>query len=338
VISGDTSRTVDEDGILTAAGTLTISDVDASDNPVDFLDEASALGDSGYGSFQLSGGAWSYTLNNAHAAVQGLDAGVTLQDSHTFVASDGSTQVVTVVIRGVDEAVPVTVTEPPAPVPRPEIGPIEVIEPPLYEAPTEPEEEQAEEPAQPEYLPGMPQTPNTLLGEPVQPDEIFLSVINDIRPDRSGVQNSPSTMEKPTAESAQTFLQELKSFWKQDSTQASIEMSEVRFSQEFWNDVDQMGQDMEESVEEQERKTQLSAEAAAGLSVSLTAGFVSWALRAGSMAASFLAAMPTWRYFDPMPVLSEDKKRNQATVAEEDQEPPEDDEQERKLEDLFGKD
>lgn len=53
---------------------------------------------------------------------------------------------------------------------------------------------------------------------------------------------------------------------------------------------------------------QLSAEAAAGVSTSLTAGFVSWALRAGSMAASFLALMPMWRHFDPMPVLSADEK------------------------------
>lgn len=319
--------------------------MDALDNPVDFPDEASTLGDGGYGSFQLTGGAWSYALNSAHAAVQGLDAGVSLTDSHTFVASDGSTQVVSVVIQGVSEPVIVPVVEPPAPVPVPTPRPIDVIEPPpVYEAPVEPEAagEETEEPAQPEYLPGMPQSPNTFLGEPLQPDEIFLSVINDIRPDRSGVQNSPSSIEKPTKESAKKFLQELKSFWKEDTTTASLEMSEVRFSQEIWNDVDRMGQEMEESVEEQERKTQLSAEAAAGVGVvvgiSLTAGFVSWALRAGSMAASFLAAMPTWRHFDPMPILSEDRKRNQATVADEDHESSEYDKQERELEDIFSKD
>ena len=72
VVSGDTSRTVGEDGMLTAAGTLTISDVDASDNPIDFPDEASTPGDSGYGSFQLTAGSWSYRLNNAHPTVQGL--------------------------------------------------------------------------------------------------------------------------------------------------------------------------------------------------------------------------------------------------------------------------
>ena len=62
-----------------------------------------------------------------------------------------------------------------------------------------------------------------------------------------------------------------------------------------------------------------SAEAAAGISLSLTAGFVSWALRAGSMAASFLAAMPTWRNFDPMPVLAADDKKKQHTIAEDEE-------------------
>jgi VCBS repeat-containing protein len=334
------------DGILTAGGTLAILDVDTSDNPVSFLDEASTLGDSGYGDFQLTAGSWSYTLNNAHAAVQGLDAGITLQDSHTFVASDGSTQVVTVVIQVAEESVIVPVVEPPVPQPEPRPEPIETSEPqPVYEAPADPDPviDEAEEtgrtdPTAGEYLAGLPHSPNTLLGEPLQPDEIFLSVINDIRPDRSGVQNSPSSIEKPTTESAQTFLQELKSFWNEESTTSSIEMSDVRFSEEFWSDVDRMAREMDESVEGQERKEQLSAEAAAGVGVSLTVGFVSWALRAGAMATSFLAAMPSWRHFDPLPVLAEDKKRNQASVADEDQESSKADEQEQALEDMLGKD
>ena len=144
---------------------------------------------------------------------------------------------------------------------------------------------------------------------------------------------------KPDAESSQTFLQELKSFWKDDSTTASLEMSEVRFSKEFWSGLDKMAQDLDESIEEQDKKTQLSAEAAAGVGISLTAGFVSWALRAGSMAASLLAAMPTWRHFDPMPVLAADDKKKQAPVSSDDtdEETRESDKNER-IERLFGGD
>ena len=90
-----------------------------------------------------------------------------------------------------------------------------------------------------------------------------------------------------------------------------------------------MADDIDEAVRRDESKTQLSAEAAAGVGISLTAGFVGWALRAGSMAASFLAAMPTWRNFDPMPVLvADDGEHDDADDAEQERE-------DEAVEDLF---
>lgn len=121
--------------------------------------------------------------------------------------------------------------------------------------------------------------------------EILLSVIADVRPDPApDIQKITTAAAKPTVAMAQTFLQELKSFWQQDSTATGIEMPEVRLRQDFWVGVDRMQQDMDESVEEQAKKMQLSTEPAGGVGISLTAGFVSWALHAGSMVASFLAA------------------------------------------------
>ena len=49
-------------------------------------------------------GTWTYALNNAHAAVQAMDVGETLTDTHTFTASDGSTRAVTVTIDGAEDA------------------------------------------------------------------------------------------------------------------------------------------------------------------------------------------------------------------------------------------
>jgi hypothetical protein len=178
---------------------------------------------------------------------------------------------------------------------------------------------------------------NSAVLEPLEPGEIFLSVIADARPnDGPVIQKSITTAAKPDVETAQTFLQELKSFWQADSTTTGVEVSEVRFSQDFWNGLDQMASDLDESVEEQDRKMQVSAEAAAGVGISLTAGFVSWALRAGSMAASFLAAMPTWRHFDPMPVLAEDKGRKGAAVSDaEDDESPRGDNKDTNVDQFF---
>ena len=346
VISGSTTASVTEDGTLTATGALTITDADASDNPVSFPDEASTPGDNGYGDFQLIAGNWSYALNNAHAAVQALSAGASLTDTHTFTASDGSTQVVSIVIAGAAEAAPPPVVEPPVPEPEPEpiqriTPPAEIGEPPAEEDPA-PESASLAGPTDPSA--GDPETEdppasalNSRFPEPLEPDEIFLEILNDSRPNDVPAVKQTAVVAKPTAENAQTFLQELKSFWKQDSTTASIEMSEVHLSKEFWDGLDKMAQDLDESVEEQERKTQLSAEAAAGVGISLTAGFVSWALRAGSMAASFLAAMPTWRHFDPMPVLAADDKKKQdpASIDDSDEVTQEMEKNER-IERLFG--
>ena len=104
VIGGLATGTVAEDGALTASGSLSISDVDSSDNPVSFIDLAPTPGDNGYGSFEITGNTWSYSLDNGHSSVQALDAGETLIDAYTFLASDGSSQTVTVTISGSEDA------------------------------------------------------------------------------------------------------------------------------------------------------------------------------------------------------------------------------------------
>jgi VCBS repeat-containing protein len=104
MLGGVTTGSVTEDGVLTASDTLTITDADGSDYPLSFNDVAATPGDNGYGNFEITGNTWTYTLNNGHAAVQGLDVGETLNDSYTFTASDGSTQTVTVTINGAEDA------------------------------------------------------------------------------------------------------------------------------------------------------------------------------------------------------------------------------------------
>jgi VCBS repeat-containing protein len=104
VIGGTAVGAVTEDNALVVSDTLMITDVDSNDNPVSFNDVATTPGSNGYGSFEMTGNTWSYTLNNGHAAVQALDVGETLTDTYTFAASDGSTQVVTVTINGSEDA------------------------------------------------------------------------------------------------------------------------------------------------------------------------------------------------------------------------------------------
>ncbi len=42
---------------------------------------------------------------------------------------------------------------------------------------------------------------------------------------------------------------------------------------------------------------------AVGVTTGLTVGYVLWTIRAGYLVTSLIAQMPTWRFFDPLPIL-----------------------------------
>ncbi len=102
VIGGIATGTVSEDTTLTSSNTLTVTDIDTPDNP-SFDDVLLSLGDNGFGAFEMTGSTWTYTLNNGLAAVQALGAGQSLTDTYTFLATDGSSQQVTITIDGTDD-------------------------------------------------------------------------------------------------------------------------------------------------------------------------------------------------------------------------------------------
>ena len=117
VISGTTTGAMTEDdagslddaGLLVVTGTLTITDPDADDTPV-FVAQSNKVaetitGATGLGEFDLTvGGAWTYKVDNAKSAIQALGIGETVTDQFTAVSDDGTTQVVTVTITGINDA------------------------------------------------------------------------------------------------------------------------------------------------------------------------------------------------------------------------------------------
>ena len=102
VIGGVDTGDVTEDGgaLQVTSGTLTISDVDTGEELF------TAGGASGaYGSVTIdAAGAWTYTLDNANAAVQALPLGATMNDTVTVTAIDGTTHDITVTINGANDA------------------------------------------------------------------------------------------------------------------------------------------------------------------------------------------------------------------------------------------
>ena len=92
--------TVTEDTLLSAGGTLTISDIDGAASFVAQPATPAATA----ASRSRANGTWSYALNNALPAVQGLGAGQTLTETFNVAAADGTPTSVTVTIVGTDDA------------------------------------------------------------------------------------------------------------------------------------------------------------------------------------------------------------------------------------------
>ncbi|AWN43592.1 VCBS domain-containing protein [Methylobacterium durans] len=100
VIAGVDAGTVREDGLLTAAGQLTISDPDEGDSV--FL-AGSVTG--AYGTLSIdSAGHWVYALLNGHAAVQALGAHDHTTDTLTVASRDGTQHGIVVTIDGTNDA------------------------------------------------------------------------------------------------------------------------------------------------------------------------------------------------------------------------------------------
>ena len=87
--------------VVTASGTIAISDVDGDDTRPLPTPVAGS-----FGALTLVGGAWTYTLESIHR--QDLDAGDVINDTVTLTATDGTTQNITIAITGTDDAPVVT--------------------------------------------------------------------------------------------------------------------------------------------------------------------------------------------------------------------------------------
>ncbi|WP_283132166.1 VCBS domain-containing protein [Enterovibrio norvegicus] len=105
VVSGVTSGGIDlgaDTPQTSVSGTLSITDVDDGDTPS--FDNVSIDGD--YGTFTLTDGNWTYTVDPSKA--DALNDNQTEQETFTLTASDGTVQQITVDVTGADDAAVIT--------------------------------------------------------------------------------------------------------------------------------------------------------------------------------------------------------------------------------------
>jgi len=105
VITGTATGNVSEDGVLSALGTLAVADVDNGEATFAAPSPAALTGTYGTYTFDTATGGWSYSLDNASAAVQALAAGQTVTDTLAVASYDGTaTQDIVVTVTGQNDA------------------------------------------------------------------------------------------------------------------------------------------------------------------------------------------------------------------------------------------
>jgi len=88
-----------------------------------------------------------------------------------------------------------------------------------------------------------------------------------------------------------------------DSQTTLSEQEEV----EFWNRLENIHKQMSDPTVVEDANP-VNIKIILGTSAGLTAGFVSWILRAGSLMASFMSTVPLLKRFDPLPIMRSVKK------------------------------
>ena len=101
-----------------------------------------------------------------------------------------------------------------------------------------------------------------------------------------------------------------------EPAEKSQSVSDLLFSK-----LDEMTASLEQAIGVSQEQHAITARIVALTGTTLSAGFIAWALRSGTLLASFMATMPAWRHFDPLPVLggSHSERERRCQAAERDQ-------------------
>ncbi|MGO4402115.1 retention module-containing protein, partial [Achromobacter sp. PAB15] len=114
VLTGKADGAVTEDGTLVATGKIDVADIDTTDTHTWTVNND---GKGTYGSFSVDGsGNWTYNLDNANKAVQGLKSGESITETFTVTVNDGNggivDKAVTVTINGTDDGATINPAQP----------------------------------------------------------------------------------------------------------------------------------------------------------------------------------------------------------------------------------
>ena len=300
------SYTVDADSTLTILGIGVLSnDSDVESDPL----TAVQVGGPGSGTLTLSSnGSFVYTPNDGFSGI----------DSFIYVANDGFLN---------SDPVTVTITVSSLAV-NPTVGPVIFVSPPT-----------------PDPSPAADPPPDTAPSPDADPPPLDAPIVSDEDGRSEGLRKTSQARPQPTVASpvikhvsqaivsAEESSAEMNSLLnsKKDSAeridkpeQSTISSPGVDLGFEaegrsLWKDLDQLGEQMDAHAVIPD----FVIGSAAGLTTSLSVGYVVWLVRGGHILAGLMAQLPAWQLIDPLPILG--------TLMSE-----EDDEEDDSLESLVG--
>ncbi|MFT6878681.1 MAG: VCBS repeat-containing protein, partial [Granulosicoccus sp.] len=316
VISGVFEGVVTRDAALTYSNSLSISDVDVNDNPISFADEANTLGDNEFGHFTLTLGVWTYTLDSVHPAVRALLFTEVLNDTHTFWASDGSSQIVSVVIQGPSEEPQVAAALAGTP------SPIDAVDITInngkakefsYEwladiaaiiTTSELEESISSSTVD---ITGSVDVPKSLIN--YNPIQIYRDEVTQaVEAEQIVVRHLEYKPPPPIEDLLALNLVMAPVLGLDLADQYDGLVAEKSSKDNLRRATQSMREQMNESVNVERHSEKVTDLVLRVSGITLSAGSLAWLLHGGSLFASALSSIPTWQGIDPLPVLAKKHK------------------------------
>lgn len=334
IITGDDTSILQEDinvigGDIVTSGSLTIEDSDQGENS--FIENA-ITGE--YGTLTIStDGTWIYKADNDQKVIQSLGASDTLSDTITVTTVDGTTHDITITIKGNEEVFVESLPDEPETEKEPET---EIASKPEEEVESD-EEGESEKNERVDIETDIISNPELFYdsGDRVEDESVIVEFTEDTQQElfhKRELEND--AFDTPTSKVEQQYA--LLTSIEANTAMLSA-LNNPTESESFRSDIEKMYEDIDEAYVEQKRQHELSVAVASGVGVSLTAGFVAWLLRSGSLIASLFAIMPVWRNFDPISILPDTDEQDASSERSADKTKKESDVN-QKTETLFDKD
>jgi len=87
-----------------------------------------------------------------------------------------------------------------------------------------------------------------------------------------------------------------------------VDMTKTELSLDVLQQLNKFSDELGETMQEQGDKHSRFVDLMKKTGLTLSAGLVAWMVRGGALVAGFMAALPAWRHFDPVPILNMNKK------------------------------